>query len=236
MIQEHTYKGLYYRNETDKMMIRESLRNYHYFNFTPNSIVMDFGANIGGFAHMCKNENVKKYIGFEADPDNFKVLLENVPNNGTAINGAVSHLKDETITFHRTPIERGSCSGTVTPSKLYKARSINYEVKNYYINDVLEKYKPSHVKMDIEGTEFQWFELIKGKIPNYVKEFAFELHNNFKVYKWVEMWYNTIIKDFDIINVNPDMGFKKGKPYSIPELGIEGTGRLFGVDLFLRRK
>ena len=52
------------------------------------------------------------------------------------------------------------------------------------------------------------------------------------------MWYNTIVEDFDIINVAPEVGFRDNIPFEIPELGIkeERGGRLWGVDIFMRRK
>ncbi len=236
-----TYKDVICRrgNGTDRAMIRDCYDNYRHFDFTPDSVVMDFGANIGGFAHMCKHENVKKYIGFEADPDNFKVLEKNIGENATIYQGAVSHLTASTLTFHRTPTNQGTCSGTVTPSKATeKRRSVKHVVKNYLIDDVINLYKPSHLKMDIEGTEFEWFESIEGKIPDCIEQFALEIHNHKKVYKWVEMWYNTIIKDFDIINVAPEVGFRNDITFELPELGIkeERGGTMWGVDIFMKRK
>ena len=79
-----TYKGVVCRkgNRTDRNMINDCIENYSHFNFTPGSVVLDFGANIGGFAHMCKNPNITQYIGFEADPDNFEVLSKNIPDYG----------------------------------------------------------------------------------------------------------------------------------------------------------
>lgn len=236
-----TYKGVICRkgNRTDRSMINDCIENYSHFNFTPGSVVLDFGANIGGFAHMCKNPNITQYIGFEADPDNFKVLSKNIPDYGMIYHAAVSHLRDEKLTFHRTPTDQGSCSGTVTPSKsTVKRRSLKYDVLNFYINDLLELHKPTHLKMDIEGTEFEWLELNNGKIPEYINEFALEVHNHKKIYKFVELWYNTIVEDFDIINVAPEVGFRNNIPFEIPELGIkeERGGTMWGVDIFMRRK
>ena len=236
-----TYKGVVCRkgNRTDRSMINDCIENYKYFNFTPGSVVLDFGANIGGFAHMCKNPNIVQYIGFEADPDNFEVLSNNIPDYGMIYHAAVSHLRDEKLTFHRTPTNQGSCSGTVTPSKsTVKRRSLKYDVLNFYINDLLEMHKPTHLKMDIEGTEFEWFESNDGKIPEYINEFALEIHNHKKIYKFVELWYNSIVKDFDIVNVAPEVGFRNGVPFEVPELGIkeEKGGTMWGVDIFMRRK
>jgi len=237
-----TFKDVICRkgNGTDRRMIKDCIENYQYFNFTPGSIVLDFGANIGGFAHMCKHDHVEKYVGFEADPDNFTVLSKNIPDHGIIHQAAVSHLHDDTITFHRTPTDQGTCSGTVTPhAYTIKKRSLKYDVTNYFIDDMIELHKPTHLKMDIEGTEFDWFELNNGKIPECINEFALEIHNAKKIYKFVELWYNTIVEDFDIINVAPEVGFRNNNvPFEIPELGIkeERGGILWGVDIFLRRK
>ena len=52
------------------------------------------------------------------------------------------------------------------------------------------------------------------------------------------MWYNTIVEDFDIINVAPEVGFRNNIPFEIPELGIkeERGGTMWGVDIFMRMK
>ena len=234
------YMGVYHRkgNRTDRNMIKDCYENYQYFNFTPGSIVLDFGANIGGFAHMCKDENVESYIAYEADPDNFDVLNLNFPiDKGIIIKGAVSHLNDEYLTFYRTPTDQGTCSGSVTPNyRSKKRRTLRYEVKNYNIDKVIDSLKPTHLKMDIEGTEAHWLEQNSGILPSCIKEFALELHNKSNVYKFTEMWYNNIIKDFNIINATAEYGFENDNLWEFPELNINGSGSLFGVDIFLRRK
>ena len=50
------------------------------------------------------------------------------------------------------------------------------------------------------------------------------------------MWYNNIIKDFNIINATAEYGFENDNLWEFPELNINGSGSLFGVDIFLRRK
>jgi len=236
------YKDVICRKDhrTDRDMIRDCIDNYQFFDFKPDSVVLDLGANIGGFAHMCKHENVRQYIGYEADPDNFKLLQMNCPKEKSILyQAAVSHLHDPSLTFHRSPSNQGACSGTVTPNKrTVKKRSIKYEVDNYYIGNVLEQYKPTHLKMDIEGTEFYWFQECDGVFPDYIEQFALEFHNEKKIHTFVDRWYDTLTKDFDIINVAPEVGFRDDKPFEIPELGINEPrgGILWGVDIFLKRK
>jgi len=234
------YKGVLHRkgNRTDRNMINDCRNNYEDFRFFPGSVVVDFGANIGGFAHMCKNENVDEYIGYEADPENFEILAKNFPSDkGIIHKAAVSHLNDETLTFYRTPTDQGTCSGSVTPNyRSKKRRTLRYEVTNYNIDKVLDEHRPTHLKMDIEGTEAHWLEQNNGILPKYIEEFALELHNKSNVYKFMEMWYNNIMKDFKIVRARADYGFENDNFWEFPELEIAGSGSLFGVDIFMRRR
>lgn len=170
-----TYKGILYRrgNDTDLGMIRESFRNYKRFNLDNKSVVVDLGAHIGAFAKICADKGVGFYVGYEPDPDNFEVLLTNL-SGGTAINSAVSWSRDPLLTFTRSQSDFGYCSGTVTTGKRKgKHELTTYPVKNTSFSDVLDKWNPTHLKIDIEKAEL---EILENWVPTGIKQIAIEIH------------------------------------------------------------
>lgn len=233
------YKGVYVREgfKVDKSMVKDCLTHYKHFTFDEKSVVMDMGANIGGFAHMLKDTPIKEYIAFEPDPSNHTVLVANADDlkcQTILFCAAVSTSYDYFLTFHQNESGNAKCSGTVRPKR---KRSVMYQVANYNISNVIDHYHPTHLKIDIEGAELDWLEMNKGILPD-VQEIALEIHTETGVKKFENEWYHNVIKQFDIIEVIPNMGFiKPDSPVTyLPNLQIELKGAVFGIDLFLRKK
>ena len=67
-IREIDGKGL----QVDKDMVNDCLANYTQFDDLDGAIVMDWGANIGGFGRMLMDEPIEKYIGVECHPENLR--------------------------------------------------------------------------------------------------------------------------------------------------------------------
>ena len=64
--------------QVDKDMVNDCLSNYSQFDDLEGAIVMDWGANIGGFGRMLMSEPIEKYIGVECHPENFEVMKKNL--------------------------------------------------------------------------------------------------------------------------------------------------------------
>ena len=232
------YKNTWVRKNkrVDREMVRDCHDHYRYYKFDSESVVLDLGGNIGGFATIVLASDAKSYTVYEPDADNFEVLKLNTNDpRATAIQSAVSMSKEENLYFYSSTSNNSACSGSVNPSRNKK---IKVEVKNEYFGDVLDRVRPTHLKMDIEGAEFDWLMDNQGVFPSYIKEFSIELHGEKTFYNFDQVWYNSIIKDFDIIDVSPEIGFVKedSKLNYYPNLGINEKGRLFGIDVFMRRK
>lgn len=229
-IREDRYKN------TDKKMVDDCRSFYGHFTLDENSVVMDLGANIGGFAVMCKG--VRQYIAVEPDENNIEVLKKNLPPQGTIIQGVVSVSEKPTLTFFQNGSPQGACSGTVSPSSKATApmannNKIEFQVKNYQIDKLIEKYKPTHIKIDIEGSEIEWFKTNPNPFPDYVKEIAIEVHRKTGV-QYVHD--NDTFKDYQIISITPNTGFPNAKRYyDFPKYNIKGQGAVFGIDVFLRK-
>jgi FkbM family methyltransferase len=192
---------------------------------------------------MANEKKVKQYIAVEPDIENMELTkinsIEN--NNNLYLLGAASISEAASLTFFQSDAIRSKCSGTIN-KKSRTAQSKNgskYDVDNYNIYELLDKYKPSHVKVDIEGAEIPWLIDCEGIFPDYIKEIAFELHGNSGV-KELENYYDNIIKHFEIIAFEPSVGFKgsfnKDNAVLYEKIGYRPDGMLFSIDLFLKRR
>src|SRR4029078_12849095 len=86
-------------NRSDFHMIDEiwAYRKYDYFGYrvTPGDIVVDIGANIGTFSvYAAKVCGASRVFSFEPFPDNYRMLLRNIAQDGlgnmTCVNQAVA--------------------------------------------------------------------------------------------------------------------------------------------------
>jgi FkbM family methyltransferase len=180
------YKGIIYRkgNETDKGMIREATRNYSLFTLNEHSVVLDLGTHIGTFAKICADAGVGLYVGYEADPDNYDILQHNLAG-GIGIRSAVSWSAKPTLTFTRSQSDFGYCSGTVeTGKRKVKYDLVKYEVPNTHFFDALTKWKPTHLKIDIERAEL---DIIENWLPVNQEQIAIEVHGKKGCDRFIEV-------------------------------------------------
>lgn len=165
--------GYWVRSDTfDSAMVRESLNHYKGLQNIEGKVVLDLGANCGGFTKMALEAGAQKVIAIEPCPYNFEILEINAPL-AENINGAITELKTDSVDFFYSASKRSSSSGSTCKRRNYSG--IFKTIPAYNINEILEKYKPSVVKMDIEGKEYDILDAI-GKIPEYIEEFAIEFH------------------------------------------------------------
>lgn len=169
--------------QVDKSMVNDCLSNYSQFDDLEGAIVMDWGANIGGFGRMLMDKPIEKYIGVECHPENFEVLKKNVGDLSKfeLINAAVTNLPLDQdtgkINLYLTGSKQEFCSGTTNPKSdiVLKLRKKKVSVSTVNGNFLLEKYKPTHFKCDIEGEEYRMFDP-DWIIPKCVKQLSMELH------------------------------------------------------------
>lgn len=232
------YKGVLVRKDygNDKTIVNECLKNYTHFKMDENSTVLDLGGHIGGFGVLCRNANVKKYVAYEADAENFEVLTANMNGFDRAElnHSAVSALKDDHLTFYIRPSKQSKCSSTICPSKVNKGMT-RVDVKNTYIEDVFSKYEPTHVKMDIEGAEKDILVLWNNQVPRFIKQLAIEIHAPGYVKQFEDVIHPEFVKQgLKLIHASPVHGFiNKGKQWD--HFGHSHTSVLFGFDLLYVR-
>ncbi len=234
------YKGVIIRDDpiyesTDRGMVNECLQNYTYFSLDENSVVLDLGVHCGGFAHICKEANVKAYLGIEALKSNYECALNNMPENGKILNAAVSNSEDPEIAFYIRNSKQFSCSATVNPAKVTKALTKTV-VKNLNIHTILSMWKYTHIKMDIEGAEKDFLNE-NFIVPNSVEEMSLEVHSEKYILDFEANYQKYILaQGFELVSATPNYGFVGKDPVMREAFGVEYTGSLFGFDLFYRRK
>jgi len=157
------------------------LNNEYYFktqNKTP--LIMDCGSNIGMsilyFKHLYPNSRI---IGFEPNPNSFKLLKKNVEENNlknVEINNLGLYNEESEISFY-IDSNLSTLIGSIN-----KDRGGNKELKvsakklSSYLKDVEEV---DLVKIDVEGAEINIImELLESNTLNKVKEYIIEYHHN----------------------------------------------------------
>lgn len=141
-------------------------------------VVLDLGGNIGAFT--CDIfDKVKKVIVYEPEDVNYEFLSTNIEDNGAknviAHKQAVVGNDDKVRDFYlgKAPYYY---------SFLVKHNRKRVPVECVNINDVMKKYKPTKMKVDIEGSE--WEVLINctdfGSVDQIIFEYNFDMNMDLK--------------------------------------------------------
>jgi FkbM family methyltransferase len=237
------YKGVWVRpsDASDKPMVNECLKNYVHFNLDEHSRVLDLGSHIGTFSVMCRNAGVRQYLAYEANRGNYEMVRKNIDETKSnpmlqfeAVYSAISASTQETVTFYHRPSKQASCSGSISP-KVVRSNLTPETVPNAFIDDVVYRYNPTHLKMDIEGAEREILELWDFKIPSCVREFSLEIHSPSYCKDFADDYTHRLETQFELVAATPVHGFfNKGKNWSM--FGREANSVLYGFDLFYRRR
>ena len=178
LIEDKKY-GLLIRPETsDKAMLIDSMKKDYATVNCAGARALDLGSNIGGFILKAAVDGATVVRSYEPEPNNFKVLELNAdiirnryPN--TEIQLVEAAVSDVAGTFNLQVRngENSPCSASLTAkaSKAFTSIPVTVEA----IAKVYEEFKPTIIKMDIEGAEYP---VLQVPIPESVTVIAIELH------------------------------------------------------------
>jgi FkbM family methyltransferase len=179
---KQTREGLYYRPDTaDRNMLSDSnIKNAKsdYATVDPKGkVIMDVGANIGGFARRALALGAHRVVCYEPLPSNIEVLRLNVENTDIELIEKCV-LGDDTpeVTFYQNASKLSHCSASIKAKK----NATSYQVPAINFWTELERIKPSLIKMDIEGAEYN---VLHSDLPEYVREITIEIHKTNKIYR-----------------------------------------------------
>ena len=166
------------REETsDELVVNEVIKHntYKKLNILPSDIVIDFGLNIGMFTISALKKGAAMVYSYEPEIDNFQLAECNIKLNyfgsnyilyNTAVVGNHDRLRPFSINIKKN---KGM------HSLIAKRGRKTITVKCENINEILEKKKPTVIKMDIEGGEYECIKAIKNF--NGIREFILEFHH-----------------------------------------------------------
>ncbi len=163
--------GLLYRPDTvDLDILRGDARGYtKRLGIEPNSRVLDIGAHIGGATYQFVEAGAEIVVAIEADPDNARLLLLNVPTGHVAIHAGAVADERETVTLWRNVRPRGTTLHSLTEHRGRQA----VEVPARSISSLVEEYGITHIKMDCEGGEYA---LLVPDLADSVRSIIVEFH------------------------------------------------------------
>lgn len=166
-------------------------------------IVLDLGAYIGETALYLSERN-KKVIAFEVANDNFTLIKKNCANkkNIVCIQKAVcGNSKVKNIIFTQD-YDYSYNAGTEKDIQDIKK---TYSVECDFIWNIIKRYKPDGIKMDIEGAEREILKyLIISRDFQTFKKGIIELHfrndEDHKTYKTLIQYLNTNDYHYELFN------------------------------------
>lgn len=175
---------LIYRSNipTETEIMRDVFRNNEYvrkgLKLNKDDVVLDIGGNIGAFS--CRNfMNVKKIIAFEPEEVNYNFFSENISineaNNVKLIKSAVVGNDDKKRDFFLGKVP-------YYYSFLIKNNRKRVVVDCVNINDIMKKYQPTKMKVDIEGAEWEVLTSCKdfGRVEQLIFEYNFDMNGDLK--------------------------------------------------------
>lgn len=165
---------------SDKDMLMDCVKRDYKQVECKDQVVLDLGANIGGFMYRAARDGAKQVISYEPEPTNFDMLHLNMRRVSKMFPGVMLEAVNEAV--YNVPgtmdlaIRAGgnaNCSCSITRTTRKNGQSVSVKVEAF--KKVLDTYKPTFIKIDVEGAEYAIFE---DGVPEYVKHIAFELHGN----------------------------------------------------------
>lgn len=198
-----------YDNKMIEMIFDKNLYgNFEvYKQYIENNIVLDLGSHIGCMTKRFSNLNAKKIICVEPNQNLLNCLKKNVSDipyeKIEILEGAVdvfsgittfyeakNNSGGSTIEYEKVINHTGKNDNNLDNYKIEKY--IESAVNTFSIYELIEKYSPSVVKMDIECTEWK---ILQNPLPSNVKFLIIEWHNCLypkydvrKLPDWINEW------------------------------------------------
>lgn len=169
--------GLWKRPGTIDDFIIGERRQYLALEPAADDALLDVGGCIGSVAAEFAGR-VSAVTSFEPDPDNFALLRRNVAGhaNVTAFNAAVTPTGGDVTLYRNVGKNKGMHS--LVP---HRGRE-ELTVPSFAFAELLERYRPTLLKVDIEGGEYALAAEL-GSLPGHVRGIAMELHLTRKAWR-----------------------------------------------------
>ena len=163
--------GIWTREGTyDSRIIKEIKATYSWMD-VEGKVVMDVGGCFGAFSVWASRQKASSIIAYEPATQNYEVLLKNSLEfpNILPINKALIDGFTDSIDFY-LPKNRNNMG---CASAFVKGGREKITVNSINFLQELHKYKPSVLKIDCEGGEY---DILRIPLPNFVKQVTVEIH------------------------------------------------------------
>lgn len=165
-------------NTKDEMILNEVLveRTYGMTPVLPTDVVLDIGGNIGAAAEFFLDKGAKRVVSYEPDPDNVAVFNRNMQRSiaqGLVMIHRAAVAKDDGRVMLYTNNGPNKACHSVVPKRGYSV----IDVPAVSLESVLDTYRPTVIKCDIEGGEYglPW-ELLESPRYAHVRVVVIEVH------------------------------------------------------------
>lgn len=169
-------RGMFFREHgSDRKMISECATVYGHMDLK-DKVCFDLGSNIGGFAKMALVRGASHVYCYEPLESNADMIWKNLsgfPGRATLIRKAVS-TSNRTANFYLPNSDNAFCAAHLEVNSKRGNKGTKLEVQTTDLMEELLRYRPSIVKMDIEGAEYDILE--KYEMPEFVTDFVLEWH------------------------------------------------------------
>ncbi len=162
--------GILCRTDTYDAQVVNELRSYTWLD-VKGKAVLDIGANIGVFTRWAVENCARSVVAVEPEANNFELLEANTSPVVTRIQAAVTYKGDKPVSLYLS--ESGKNPGN-TSTVHFQGRA-ERTVQAVGFKALLRQYRPSVLKIDCEGAEY---EFLRDPLPAHVKQVAMELHLN----------------------------------------------------------
>jgi len=179
-------------NTSDDLVIDEAIDYKSLFIDSKESdVFMDIGANIASVSRLAiKQQPNIKIIAFEPECDNYEVAKKNISKNAFLIKKAISDTNGYIKLYKSKSSNKGKTSTVLRDCNLNSDLKI-VDCLNFV--DVLKQYKPTLIKIDIEGGEYS---LKLDNLPEEVKGLAIEIHKIEDDWKKMKEIYEILSNQF----------------------------------------
>ena len=174
---EHPIKGLWYRQGSgdERVLVEVCGGSYTKFldKLLSDDIVLDLGTHVGSFSHLALRHGVSAVISVEPDPTAVELITRNASKATLVRVAVVGEGRPKIAEFQ---VNRTSTWGN---SLTYKREDehVIFKVRTRSMLSLLKEFRPTIVKIDIEGGEFDALESLEW--PSYVRGLTIEYH-----YEW----------------------------------------------------
>ncbi len=179
-IKEVTFRGvkaICRKDTSDEFVVKEVFSGeYNKLQITEDDVIVDFGLNIGMFTAFALKKGAKKIYSYEADAENYELACHNMELN--EFDKSRYELNNLAVIGNDDPTREFSINvkkNKGAHSLLHKRGRDVTQVSCININKVLKEYRPTIVKMDIEGGEYECLKALESF--DGVREFIMEFHH-----------------------------------------------------------